>query len=370
MINEEEGTETTTVETASEMSQTELETYLSGNDKVEEGEEKIETKPAIEESPFKMGETKDETEKVIDGDIDSKKVPVEEEEKKEEEVKTGEVKTEEDETFTNMVDYLNKEHELGLNTENLPSDLSREQEAEVVSDLFQRTLTGVNRKLEEYSNIEEILKDKEVKDFIAAKAEGKTLKDYVQTFSESLDGQNSESIIRNQLSTQYSDMTKEEISDMIEVYKDKGILDKMADSARESQKVDIKQKEEVETATQKATLDGEIQKFGSFVGGTESVYGIPLNDQIKKDVFVAVTQRGEDNLTYMDKVLESDEGMFLAALGVLHMQELMKARASTDTNRRNKSLVDKLFDKASDLQSSASDDTKEEAFNAEIADRF
>jgi hypothetical protein len=87
-------------------------------------------------------------------------------------------------------------------------------------------------------------------------------------------------------------------------------------------------------------------------------------------VFVAVTQRGEDNLTYMDKMLQSDEGMFLAALGVLHMQDMMKARASTDTNRRNKSLVDKLFTDASDLQSKTEDDTEKEGFNAEIADRF
>jgi hypothetical protein len=38
-----------------------------------------------------------------------------------------------------MVDYLNKEHDLGLNVNNLPSDLSREQEAEIVSNLFERT---------------------------------------------------------------------------------------------------------------------------------------------------------------------------------------------------------------------------------------
>jgi hypothetical protein len=356
------------------MSEEELVKHLSGNGaEVKEEEEVVVEKPVekpVEESPFKKVE--ETIEKVIEGDPDARKI--EEAEKKveeEEEKKVGETKEVEAEVqYTNMVDYLNKEHDLGLNVKNLPDDLTREQEAEVVSDLFQRTLTGVNRKLEEYAGIEEVLKDKEVKDFIAAKAGGKSLKDYVSEYAETTDGQSNENIIKNQLSTQYPEMTKEEISDMVGIYKDKGILDKMADSSRESQKAAAIKKDEIDTATQETNRNNEIQQFGGLVKGTESVYGIPLTDQIKSDVFVAVTQRGEDNLTYMDRMLQSDEGMFLAALGVLHMQDMMQAKATTDTNRRNKTLVDKLFTDASDLQSKTEDDTEKEGFNAEIADRF
>ena len=63
MISEEEGTETTTVETASEMSQTELETYLSGSDKAEEGEEKTETKPEKKKTKPSKKSTPKKTEK-------------------------------------------------------------------------------------------------------------------------------------------------------------------------------------------------------------------------------------------------------------------------------------------------------------------
>ena len=113
-----------------------------------------------------------------------------------------------------------------------------------------------------------------------------------------------------------------------------------------------------------------MQEFGKLVKGAGKVYNVPLTDQIKNDVFVAVTKRDQDGATYLDKALQTDEGLFLAALGVLHMESLMKAHASINTNRTNKKLVDRLFDKASDLQSDSQDDSKQEGFNAELADRF
>jgi len=275
-----------------------------------------------------------------------------------------------EEEFTNMVDYLNKEYDLKLNVDNLPADLTREQEAELVSDLFKRTLNGVNRQLSQYQNIEKVLEDEEVKNFINAKSEGKSLKDFAQEYAKTVDGQSDEDIVRNQLTTQYPSMTKEEIDDTIDAYKDKGTLEKMATSAREAQKKAAEEAQTQEAQRAEQEYKESVQEFGKLVKSAGKVYGVPLTDQIKNDVFVAVTQQDDDGMTYMDKLLSTDQGLFLATLGVLHMETLMKARTSTDTNRSNKKLVDRLFENASDLQSSSQDEEKQEGFNAELADKF
>jgi uncharacterized protein (DUF433 family) len=48
----------------------------------------------------------------------------------------------------------------------------------------------------------------------------------LKEFSQTTEGQSDEITVRNQLTTQYPNMTKEEIEDMIDVYKDKGTLEK------------------------------------------------------------------------------------------------------------------------------------------------
>jgi soluble cytochrome b562 len=357
-----QGADTLTAETAPDMTEEDLLAYLGGTENTSTEEESASSKTSDSPIEFEGKDDKDDKDDLTPSASTSK-----EGKEGEDSSKTSAVK---DEEFTNMVDYLNKEHELGLNVNNLPSDLSREQEAEIVSNLFQRTLDGVNRQLAQYQEVQKVLDDEEVKNFIAAKSEGKSLREYVKEFSQTTEGQSDEIAVRNQLTTQYPNMTKEEIEDMIDVYKDKGTLEKMATAAREAQTKAEQAEQEREAQRAEQEYAQGIQEFGKLVKSAGKVYGIPLTDEVKNDVFAAVTQRDENGETYMDKILNTDQGLFLAALGTLHMETLMKARSSTDSNRSNKKLVDRLFDKASDLQSSSNDDEKQEGFNAELADRF
>lgn len=277
---------------------------------------------------------------------------------------------EQEQEFTNIVDYLDKTHELKLNTDNLPKDLTREQEAEIVSDLFERTLRGTSARLQEYQQIEEVLKDAEVADFIKAKSEGKTMRDFVTEYAKTPAGKGDEAVIADQLLSMYPEMTQQEIDGTIESYKDRGVLEKMATSARKSiEEAEVKKEQEEAQRAEQEFKQG-VENFSKTVSSAKTIYGIPLTDDMKKDVLDAVTLRNEKGLTYMEQVLQQDEGLLLAALGILHMETLMKATKTTSTNRTNKKLVDKLFESASDLQSKTTDDTEQEGFNAELADRF
>lgn len=361
-----QGEETTTVETAPDMTEDELLNYLGQNGA-----------DASDDSSKKDGDDDDDQQQSalsFESDDDDKDDSKDDEKKKEDadsgtddDKGKGDV---EDREFNNIVDYLNDTHKLELNLSNLPADLSREQEAEVVSDLFKRTLDGVNRQLSQYQQVEETLKDKEVADFIAAKAEGKSLRDFALEYAKTVDGQSDEDVVANDLTTRYPEMTKDQIEDMVSTYKEKGTLETMANSARENQKKAAEAEQEKEAQRADVEYQQGVQEFGKMVKNAGKVYNVPLTDQIKNDVFVAVTQRDQEGTTYLDKALQTDEGLFLAALGVLHMETLMKAHASTNTNRTNKKLVDRLFEKASDLQSDSQDDSKQEGFNAELADRF
>jgi hypothetical protein len=161
-----QGVDTLTAETAPDMTEEDLLAYLGESKNTSTKKDNPLSKTSDLPIEFEEEDKKDDK-----GDVTSDASTSEEEKKKEDSSETSEVT---DEEFTNMVDYLNKEHDLGLNVNNLPSDLSREQEAEIVSNLFERTLDGVNRQLAQYQEIQKILDDEEVKNFIAAKSEGKS----------------------------------------------------------------------------------------------------------------------------------------------------------------------------------------------------
>jgi len=272
--------------------------------------------------------------------------------------------------FSNVVDYLNTKHELGLNVGALPEDMSREQEAEIVADLFDKVAGNAQSQLNEFAQVAKILEDKEVKDFIEAKKNGKTLQDYVRSVASTPDGMTDELIISNQLKQQYADMTDDEIKELVADYKDKGMLEKMAKTVRsniKTQEANISQQNERQAKTE---YDNNVKEVGSILENTADVYGVPMTDKIKKNVFLAITQRDDTGMTYLDKALQSNDGVIMATLGLLHMKDLMSAKTSTDTNRRNKKLVDKLFSDPMDLQSSNVQRDTKTNFDPNIANSF
>lgn len=293
----------------------------------------------------------------------------------------GETKEENDETqegdsdategdFANVVDYLNTKHELGLNVDALPEDMTREQEAEIVADLFDKVAGNAQSQLNEFSEISKILEDQEVRDFIEAKRSGKTLQDYVKVMSGTPDGMSDEAIITNQLKGQYKDMTNDEVKDLVANYKDKGMLGKMAATVRSNMKENEQYQFEANEKEAQADYDNNVKHVGSLLENTADIYGVPMTDKIKKNVFLAITQRDDEGMTYLDKALQSNDGVIMATLGLLHLKDLMSAKTSTDTNKRNKKLVDKLFSNPKDLQSSNVHTENISDFDSNLANSF
>jgi hypothetical protein len=179
-----------------------------------------------------------------------------------------------------------------------------------------------------------------------------------------------EEIVKLDIKSQYPNMTDEEVDDLINERKDKGVLNKMAESAREKLTQAEQQRTEYEQQMAQKQYEQDVNAVGQILQNTNTVYGVPLTEDIKKDVFVAATQRDDEGLTYLDRALQSNEGVILATLGLLHMEDLMKANASVNTNRRSKKLVEKLFENPQDLQSNSSDNLDTPKFDPSAANSF
>jgi hypothetical protein len=263
-------------------------------------------------------------------------------------------------TYNNALEYLNDRFEIGLAVDKLPKEISAEEEYEAVGDLIERMTTGFNNKLGEFQLVTEILKDKEVTDFIEAKKAGKTMKDFATAYAATPDGMDDESLVRRDLKAQYPGMADDKLNSIVQGYKDKEMLTEVATAARQR----MRTTDEAMAASRTKEADRvkvreaedhrkEVESYALFLKGVTNVYGVPLTEEMKKQIFTAVTGLDENGEAYLDKALQSNEGVTLAALGVLMLKELLGGKRSISNNKANKKLIDRLFEDTTALQSGA-----------------
>lgn len=283
---------------------------------------------------------------------------------------------EEDEEYSNVVQYLNSEYDLGLNLKALPENMTREQEAEAVGTIFKRLNDGVQAKLAEYQHIDELLEDPETAAFLEAKKAGKTLKDIAAAYIGSSEGAPDDVIVARHIKVMYPTLTDAEIQEEIKTLRDGKKLDKRASAARDYFKA-----QDAATATQaeqarlqqieqeKIEYQQSVNQFAGFLNKTSKLYDIPITPQMKKAVFEAVTKRDKDGLTLHDKALQSDAGTFLSVLGMFYMKNLIQNGTTLKANKKNRDFKESLFDSTEKLQRS-SEAQQEPDFNAELANQF
>ena len=282
----------------------------------------------------------------------------------------------EDEEFDSTLAYLNKTHELGLNLADVPTEMSREEEAEAISDVIGRMVSGVNNQIAQYEDVRELMKDPEVANFIQAKANGKTMADFAQQYAGTPEGMSDEAIVAGELKAKLPHLSDEDIATQVTSMKDRDKLGEFASKVRED--LQTAQANSAESDKKAVLLQqqefekrrvAEINDFGSFIQDKKDLYGIPLNTEMKKEIFNVATQVDKEGETYLEKALQSNEGVLLATAGLLHMERLMKGYASLDVNQRKKSFMDTLFDTPDALQS-ASSEHRQEGFDMDAANQF
>lgn len=350
----------------------ELNKILAGNDNP------IEPAPGTEDAPGdKLGEKKKDgtaaaakkTAPVITDPSDPNyKLPQTLEEKEE-----GE---EDEEEFSNVIEYLNKKHNMGLNVEALPKDLTREQEAELVSEVYEKLQAGAKRAVSQYQNIDKILKDPEVAAFVKAKSEGKTMKDFAMQYAASPEGAPDDILVKNHFKLQYPTLPDAELQEMVEEARTKNRIPKLAEAARayfKNQETATKAAADAKLASDSEAEEQEYrkatQRLSQLLQATPSVYGVPLEPQMKNSLYRFITERDEDGVTEHDRVLQSENGVILSGIGILLLKDFLKTRGSVEGEKRKKSLADKLFESEGQLQRTA-ETRQDPEFSAKLANSW
>ncbi len=280
--------------------------------------------------------------------------------------------------YGNLVEYINDKHNLGLNIAELPKDLTKEQEAEVLSKVYEQIIDEARGAVGYYENIAKLLdEDEDVRFFLEAKAKGKSLRDIAADYSATIEGMSSDQLVLEDFKSRYPNLKEDVLNKLVEGAKKSGEFEVIAESIRETRKkeAELSAQQEAVRATKQREIEEQqyaqsVQAFQQKLSGIKNVYGVPLDDQMRGEIFAAATQRDREGRTYLDRALQSDEGVMLATLGLLHLEKLVSAKASVKANKRNKSFIEKVFDSPDRLQSGSNSGGGEEEFDIQAVNRF
>lgn len=338
-------------------SEEELKQYL-GNEPAPEAQKPQEEAPKKQQDPNAIGDSAFEAEEV------------EEKEKSEE---TEESPSKE---YSTLLHYLEDKFEFGLNLEGI-NELTKEEEAEAIEGLIERMTEGVNAKLSEYQEVENLLQDPEIQEVLRAKQEGKSLKDLYNGFASSPEGMDDDVLAVNDFKKRFPKTSEEAIQGMVDSLKQRGQFEPFVKSLREqlAEEQSLEQQKKADEAKRQAEEQSarekeELQRYSQYLGNINQVYGVPLNREMKDAVFQITTVRDKQGMTALDHALQSDEGVVLAALGVAFMKDMIQNSASIQKNRARSRIMDKIYDTPEKLQSSGARGQAEDPYNPEVLNRF
>lgn len=276
--------------------------------------------------------------------------------------------------YPTILHYLDDRFKMKMNLEKVTGEIKPEDQRKAVGDILNRMRNGMAAKIGEYSDVKKILEDKEVKDFIAAKKDGKTLKDYAMQYAQSTKGLSDEPLIREELKITMPGASEDDITKIIEGYRTSDMIATTAEIMRKSrtereaqQLVTDNTAKELAKTTADRDRQQDIDSFNHYLKRVNSVYGIPLTDEMRNEVFYASTSVDESGDTYLEKALQSDEGVLKATLGLIHLEKLIKANNTSIKNKARKSFTEELLDDPGSLQSSGGDGNQHQLSEADEA---
>jgi hypothetical protein len=281
--------------------------------------------------------------------------------------------TNQDEVYDNVIQYLDKKHELGLNVKELPKDMTREDEAELVSQLFEQVVTNAENRLRQYEKIEALLEDKEVAALIQAKSEGKGLKDLFSAYSQSAEGMSDEELVFDDLKKRYPKLSEAAINNMIAAQKEKNQFSEIAAAIREQRKEEeaqsIAQREENERKAkelEEQQYAREVEQFTGLVKKVAKINEVTFTEDMKSEVLEFAIKRDKEGLTQLDRALQSDVGVLRATLGIIMLEKLMSANTSKIKNQGKRNLYERLMTKPGEgtgSETRSQDDLPDSIFN-------
>lgn len=257
--------------------------------------------------------------------------------------------------FKNIPALLNQKYFGGkLNMDNLPEDLTREQEAEVVAGLFDKSMQQMQQNIKQYEEVDKLLQDEEVVEFLKYRKAGRSLKELV---ADKAAGTSGEALLVQELREKNPDWDDEDIQDQLELWKTKGKLDKFAQAAKERR--EVLEAEQIKTANatkaEQDRIDAEkrqqdASRYQQFVAQQKEFAGLPLDEQMQQDLVTLATGiNPKTGNVLIEDFLENDKHVMAASIGILFMDRFAKQLGTKKAGKQAASLVERLFDNPGQL---------------------
>ena len=274
---------------------------------------------------------------------------------------------------------LNERYELKLNMENLPEGLTQEQELAAVRDIMDKRMSNQTEQLETLVNYDKIMEsDDEMKMFLKARADGKSLKDMFAEIGGQVQYTDDEFHMKAYFKDTYG-FDDEQIESEIQKMKDSGVYEnnknKIVTAAKNREAVEqenARKLADAEIEKENQLYEQQISEYGKFLKETDGFGDFKFDGGMKKELFIHATKLGTDGFTTLERDVQSKENALKASVAIMYWPQIVKVLSSTASEKSKQTLLDQLAMSPTELQSSSAppvDAFNEKEYNF-VADSF
>jgi len=247
------------------------------------------------------------------------------------------------------LEAMTKSFEIPFNPDQIPADFTAEQELKLVQDLATKLVKNSQAAVKDADTLAKLYKeDQEVQEFIRARAEGKSIREFIDEYSQKLDYADPVELVQKYLKEEQG-FSADEAKDLVDELKAKGKFDARAQSVTKFYKdveaaqisaAEERQKLEYEQHIEKIT-EGRKQ-YAVMLNSTEKINDFVLTKEIKEDLFKYATFFNEDGLTPLEQDLQSDENVLKASLAIKYWPKIVQALKGAANNTQIEDLLERL----------------------------
>lgn len=265
-----------------------------------------------------------------------------------------------------------------FNEDQIPEDFTVDQEMDLLNKLNQQLLAKTKAAVEDANTLAQIYKeDQEVLDFLEARKQGKTLKDYVKEIADAPAYADADALVLKYYKEE-NGFTEDEALDELQALKDKEKFNTKhqtvqkfyeqkaalaAEQAAEQERYEMEQQEQMRQQA--------IQSYQQYVAKQSKLGDFVLDDQIKQDLYEYATQPGQNQLTQLEQDLQSDENVLRASIALKYWDSIVSTLKNSSSSKAQLDLLGKLTtDDPSKLQRGSRGSKSKTQFDLEALDSF
>jgi hypothetical protein len=295
-------------------------------------------------------------------------------------------KPKEDEDDENKEDYVPgsqlkrfaEANKMTFNEDQLPEELTLEQEMELLAGMSQKLVTDVRGSVQQADVLAKLYQeDPEVQELLQARAAGKSLKDFIAEAASAPLYTDPDTLVAKYLKEEnlFSD---EEINEEIASLKEHGKFDAKAEVVTSFYTKKQEAQDAIAAQEYQQSLDDEAdaivrqqQNYAGYLQGTPKMGEFVLSNDIRAELFDHATLLDENRVTPLEHDLQSDENVLKASIAIKYWDMFVSGLRNVSKSNSTQEVIDALTETdPAKLQSSSRRNNSQDEVNDEALDGF